>query len=245
MKSSIHSAFVLILLVGKEVIASGAYLRLKSSQRQLKGGSSKGKKQPPPPVDWQQRLPAGKARSPPPPENIPQPGNRNFAADSMQTMQNTIQKLATDVNDLRQLLVNQNTDVNIIKAKTICIDSTSNHDNLIFSGCNVYVVNGGEAESTSDRNGKGNLIVGYNELNAISSDGTKIITGGTDRSGSHNIIVGPGHSYSAHSGIVVGAANSITGEYSSVTGGYENVASGYAASVSGGHKNSATGIGTS
>jgi len=151
----------------------------------------------------------------------------------MQTMQNSIQKLTKDVKELSQLIINQNTDVDIIKAKTICIDSSSNQDNLIFSGCNVYVVNGGENESTSDRNGRGNLIIGYNEPNAISPDG-KTITGGTDRSGS-----------SAHSGIVVGAANHIAGEYSSVTGGYENSASKYAPSVSGGHKNSATGIGSS
>mmetsp|Transcript_22414 Transcript_22414/g.32107 ORF Transcript_22414/g.32107 Transcript_22414/m.32107 type:complete len:99 (-) Transcript_22414:345-641(-) len=66
MKSFIRSAIVLILLLGKEAIGSGVYLRLKSSQRQLKGGSSEGKKQPPPPVDWQERLPTGNRQRPPP-----------------------------------------------------------------------------------------------------------------------------------------------------------------------------------
>mmetsp|Transcript_22411 Transcript_22411/g.32100 ORF Transcript_22411/g.32100 Transcript_22411/m.32100 type:complete len:237 (-) Transcript_22411:336-1046(-) len=135
-------------------------------------------------------------------------------------------------------------DFDALKAKTLCIDSSSDANDLYFSGCDVHVENGGVAESTSDINGKGNLIIGYHEEDAISSDGTTI-TGGTAWSGSHNIIVGPGHSYSAHTGIVVGAANSITGDYSSVTGGYENSASKYAPSVSGGHKNSATGIGSS
>ena len=41
------------------------------------------------------------------------------------------------------------------------------------------------------RNGKGNLILGYNE------------TPGS-QTGSHNVVIGPGHSFSGHGGIVAG-----------------------------------------
>ncbi|MDH5528186.1 MAG: hypothetical protein OEY97_12865, partial [Nitrospirota bacterium] len=58
------------------------------------------------------------------------------------------------------------------------------------------------------------------------------------KSGSHNIISGSGHSYVAFGGLAIGTQNLIQGPYSSVSGGYYNTATGYG-SVSGGNQNTA------
>jgi hypothetical protein len=56
---------------------------------------------------------------------------------------------------------------------------------VIFTGANVHVRSGsGETDGTP--NGRGNLIVGYNEA-APGPSGY--------RSGSHNLLVGPAHTY--------------------------------------------------
>jgi hypothetical protein len=61
------------------------------------------------------------------------------------------------------------------------------------------------------------------------------------RDGSHNLVVGPDHSYSSYGGLVAGIANAINGPDASVSGGNFNTASGLYASVSGGHGNTASG----
>lgn len=56
---------------------------------------------------------------------------------------------------------------------------------ILFSNVNVQIVDGsGDTEGTV--NGRGNLIVGYNELRDY----------GNDRQGSHNIVVGRMNNYS-------------------------------------------------
>ena len=102
----------------------------------------------------------------------------------------------------------------------------------VFTGCDVEVRNGlGRTDST---NGKGNLIVGYNE-NQVAFN----------RDGSHNIVVGQDHGYSSFGGLVVGLQNTISGAYASVSGGFDNEASGFFSSVSGGSDNEASGLDSS
>jgi hypothetical protein len=72
-------------------------------------------------------------------------------------------------------------------------------------------------------NGKGNLIVGYDEGAAF---------GG--RTGSHNLVVGAWNSYTSAGGLVAGWFNGIGAPYATVTGGVLNGAVGSASSVSGG-----------
>ena len=108
-------------------------------------------------------------------------------------------------------------------------------DDLYFTGVNVNIVSG--TGSTSGAvNGTGNLIVGYDEA-----------PGGDDsgKTGSHNLIVGPNHSYPSYGGFLAGYQNSTNGAYGSVCGGSFNVASGGSSSVSGGGYNTAVGNGTS
>ena len=100
--------------------------------------------------------------------------------------------------------------------------------NVYFAGFNVHVRSGAGATSGAI-NGLGNLIVGYDE------------SSGDDKTGSHNLVVGPNHAYSSYGGFVAGNANKVTGPSSSVSGGIFNTASGYYSSVSGGSNREAAG----
>jgi hypothetical protein len=119
-----------------------------------------------------------------------------------------------------------------------------------FSGANLQVVNGRGFTQTA--NGLGNLIVGYDEgvagaptcsLGFFVDEASCLANGGTwatgHKSGSHNVVIGPFHSYSQFGGLVAGAQNTISGEFATVTGGLDNAATVYAASVSGGQFNRA------
>ena len=99
---------------------------------------------------------------------------------------------------------------------------------VLISGANLQVVSG-EGSTNALVNGTGNIIIGYDEN---SSD---------DKSGSHNLVVGVGHTYSSFGGIVAGNDNSITGAYSSVSGGWNNTAAGENSSILGGEGNTASG----
>merc|ERR1740136_32361 len=96
----------------------------------------------------------------------------------------------------------------------------------VFEGGNVFITNG--KDSISEINGKGNLIVGGKSADVEANPG------------SHNVIIGLDHKYSAFGGLVAGFFNEISGDYASVTGGHANIASGRSSSISGGSYNNAT-----
>lgn len=105
--------------------------------------------------------------------------------------------------------------------------------NIILRGANVWVQSGsGATDDDGTLTGLGNLIVGY--------DGSSW-AGNGNRSGSHNLVVGDGNSFSAYGGVVFGAGNTSSAQYSAVTGGGGNTASGIGASVCGGYSNTASG----
>jgi hypothetical protein len=111
-----------------------------------------------------------------------------------------------------------------------------------FSGANVQIVNGSGATNTT--NGKGNLILGYDETPRA-------------QTGSHNLVLGLDQSLTSWGSVVGGAHNTSTGpvealfggwnravaNYAAVTGGYGNFASSRLSSISGGCEN-VTGTGT-
>lgn len=111
-------------------------------------------------------------------------------------------------------------------------DASTGKDTIRFSGMNVQIVNG--QGSTSDTDGTGNLIIGYNELRE-----------GNDnyRDGSHMLVIGAFNNYTdgSYGGMAVGAQNETSAPFASVTGGTYNLASGWASSVSGGDHNLAAG----
>ena len=113
----------------------------------------------------------------------------------------------------------------------------------IFEGANVHVRSGsGSTHPCFDRpicaesSGLGNLVVGYNEA---------IPSAPRIRHGTHNLIVGPEHSYRSSGGFVAGRHNSVWGQSASVTGGVGNRALGENASISGGELNIASGTSSS
>lgn len=99
---------------------------------------------------------------------------------------------------------------------------------VYFAGCNVNVVSGAGA-TTAPVNGLGNLVIGYNEADQSPHD----------RAGSHNLVIGPEHTYTSFGGFVAGFSNRITGEHCSVLGGFENEATGGDTTVAGGQFNTA------
>lgn len=119
--------------------------------------------------------------------------------------------------------------------------------NLIFKGVNVHIESGSGA--TVDTTGLGNLVIGYDEDSVNSA----IID--ENRTGSHNLIIGPDHQFTASGTIIGGYENFTSANYASITGGECNSAgpteaktpcentdgSSDAASVSGGDANIASG----
>jgi outer membrane murein-binding lipoprotein Lpp len=123
---------------------------------------------------------------------------------------------------------------------------------VIFYGANVHIVSG--SGQTVDTTRLGNLVIGYDE----DSNNVAIIDG--NRTGSHNLVIGPQHMFTASGGIVAGTMNFISSDFAAVTGGECNAAGGTvfpfaicfltagasgAASVSGGLFNTASGVDSS
>ena len=110
-----------------------------------------------------------------------------------------------------------------------------NGPHVVFEGVNVHI-RSGAGETKDIHSGLGNLVIGYNENTAGALQ---------TRTGAHNLIVGPAHSYSASGGFVAGLGNSIRGFHATVSGGSLNTAEGEASSVSGGAENTARGLASS
>ena len=107
--------------------------------------------------------------------------------------------------------------------------SVEDDQTLLISGVNLQLVNG--AGSTSAVNGLGNLIVGYNESDSLT----------TERGGSHNLVMGRWNQYGSFSGIAHGLRNSVLDDESAVIAGSNNVVSGVRSAVFGGDQNTASG----
>ena len=107
-----------------------------------------------------------------------------------------------------------------------------------LSGVNLQIIDGTGDTECGDGfeacNGRGNLIVGYQEnIEAYA------------RTGAHNVVGGQGNGWTSFGGAVLGTRNRSASDYGSVTGGNYNLASGVFSSVSGGGGNEAYGIGAS
>ncbi len=107
--------------------------------------------------------------------------------------------------------------------------SVVNDETVLFSEVNLQVVNG--QGTTSSVNGLGNLIVGYNESDSLT----------TERGGSHNLVMGRWNQYNAYSGIVHGLRNTVMNHESAAIAGSNNVVSGVRSAVLGGDQNTASG----
>jgi hypothetical protein len=158
----------------------------------------------------------------------------------------------TAVNDNNTKIADLLSRIAVLEALLAAV--TDDGTDFVITGRNVHVKSGcGSTDDTTGGcaglSGKGNLIIGYDED-----------TGSDVKTGSHNLVIGPEHTYSSYGGLVAGynnaiinasasvsggAANTASGAVSSVSGGYNNTASGWRSSVSGGSINTASGTASS
>jgi hypothetical protein len=128
--------------------------------------------------------------------------------------------------------------IEALEQKTMFLSADRVAKSTTFSGCNVYINDGGGTTSTIVTNhagqGLGNLIIGYNETRFAYNGSPDV------RTGSHNLIVGAYNSYSSFGGLLAGTFDTLSGSYACITGGQGNTASGTFASVSGGQENVAS-----
>ena len=133
--------------------------------------------------------------------------------------------------------------------------SSFGQDTWNLSGLNVRLDNGaGTTYGTS--NGLGNLILGYNESEGGHRDAEGNYMDGELRVGSHNLVVGAGHTYGSNgsllggynnalfgqgSAVLSGQASLATGTWSAILGGLDNRATAANTCISGGHSNTASG----
>jgi hypothetical protein len=118
-----------------------------------------------------------------------------------------------------------------VKVETATINGLAG-PHVIFSGANVHIQSGHASGDSFTANGRGNLIVGFNEQPFGVAD---------ERAGSHNVVIGASHRYNFATGFVAGYFNRLGGLSASVTGGGGNEAVDFA-SVTGGSNNKASGM---
>jgi hypothetical protein len=122
-------------------------------------------------------------------------------------------------------------------ANYVTVDTGTINDlagpHIIFTGVNLHLRSGHFSGNSYTENGRGNLVLGYNEP----SDSTFP----AERSGSHNLVVGPNHRYNFGVGLIVGGSSRLGNDGASVSGGFLNSASGLFSSVGAGLRNDASG----
>jgi hypothetical protein len=186
------------------------------------------------------------------------PGQIDAALKAIAQLQKDVATLQVSNNSLKQRLatLSRNSVLALNGKLALGPDSKT----ALFTGVNVQITNG--AGSTATTNGLGNLIVGYKEPSAtyggiwlpapiVCSDGqwanktdcevNRSVWGSNLQSGSHNFVIGVGHTYTSYGGLVTGLSNAVNREFANVSGGAGNVASGQSSSVSGGFINTASG----
>lgn len=117
--------------------------------------------------------------------------------------------------------------IDALQTKTAAI--TASGTDLFVDGVNLHVRSGSGATEGAI-NGRGNLIIGYNEPGGSAPS----------RTGSHNLVLGRLNGYASYGGIVGGVSNRISASFASVLSGDSNVASATGAVVVGGLNNTAS-----
>ena len=168
----------------------------------------------------------------------------------------TLQRLEAKIVELETVVLKQQATIDRIRRNKMLklqpyVKRQGN--TIIFEGVNLQVTNGSGFTNTA--NGTGNLIIGYDETSSggrfqapvvcsngrfeTAEDCTKNnhVWSKAQKTGSHNLIVGSGHSYTQSAGVVFGAANAVTGANAVVLGGSGNVSSATVSVVSGGKNN--------
>ena len=115
----------------------------------------------------------------------------------------------SNLNTLNGQVSGLTTRVGAVETKTQSMSATS--DLVTFSNVNVRIVSGtGTTEGAV--NGRGNLILGYNEARGS----------GSLKTGSHNLVLGRFNNYTSYGSIIGGVSNDATASYASVISGDTN-----------------------
>jgi trimeric autotransporter adhesin len=160
------------------------------------------------------------------------------------SLQETVSALKDEIASLQSQLAAVQSNPALALGPFVGVDTNSENGvagpHITFKGANIHIVSGSGVTSDNDNpTGLGNLIIGYDEPPGELR--------GTDRGGSHNLVIGRYNRFTraAVGGIVAGELNTISNREASVTGGATNTASGLQACVSGGGFNTASGEQTS
>lgn len=191
--------------------------------------------------------------------------SRIIALESMlTTLQSTMVSQASTISVLQSDLTAANATIAALQSDLTVVANSNVMDlnnyltvsgtKVTFSGINLQIDNG--MGFTNSINGLGNLIIGYDEANTlttllrcslgdfndqISCESNSGIWSHSHKTGSHYLVLGTQNNYSRNGGLVAGYRNFVTGNYSSVNGGTNNTASNVLSSVSGGGNNTASG----
>jgi len=136
--------------------------------------------------------------------------------------------LAEYLNDLQETISSLQDQVNALESQVIpglsehlsYVDSTNT---FLLQGTNLQVTRG------TASSGAGNLIVGMNGATDFAPNPT--------RTGTHNLVIGNGHSYTGHNGIVHGENGTLAAVNAAVIGGRKGRATATGALALGGHNN--------
>jgi hypothetical protein len=136
------------------------------------------------------------------------------------SLQSNVTTLTSEASGLQTALTSVQNNHALELGPYVSVDSGEENGlkgpHLIFRGANVHVESG--SGTTVDTTGLGNLVVGYDEDSLAPS------AIDSNRTGSHNLVIGPQHEFTASGGVVSGYANFTSANYSSVTGGECNAA---------------------
>jgi len=116
------------------------------------------------------------------------------------------------------------------------------------SSANLQILSGlgPSTGEVTEVNGAGNLIIGYDEYPGTQTGSENLVLGAGQTYTSYGAILGgAGNTASGPGSVAFGYANRATGEYSSVSGGRTNIATGSWSSASGGSYGAAIGGGSS
>lgn len=117
------------------------------------------------------------------------------------------------------------------KMEPISLETVDGYRTLRISEANLQLVDG-SGDTDGAPNGLGNLLVGYAERHP-----------GTDRHGSHNVVLGLRNEWSSFGGLVSGSRNRIGGEHVAAIGGQDNDVAGTGAVAVGGWTVDVSGVG--
>ena len=154
--------------------------------------------------------------------------------------QQEIQALETQLSQQQQVLALM---APLLSLTPVAERSSYVNDTWRLSGMNVQLDNG-VGTTYGEANGLGNLILGYNEEEGGHRNAEGALMAGELRTGSHNLVLGAGHSYASNGGLLGGYNNSAFGQGASLLGGQASLASGAWSSVLGGLDNRAMGSNT-